>query len=366
MKKRLTTEGFIKKAKRIHGDKYDYSLVDYTTSNNKIKIICPTHGIFEQLANNHLSGCECIKCAYINNGIKSRNNKEYFIKKATEIHKNKYDYSLVNYITNKNEVNIICPIHGSFMQRPDLHLQGLECKKCTNRYIVNTEEFINRANKIHLNKYNYSLVNYIKHDTKVEIICEIHGIFKQSPKSHLKGHGCGKCKGVEKLNSETFIRKANIIHNKLYDYSYSNYINSHTKIKIICKIHGYFEQKPYKHLNGQGCPKCKLSKGIKNICNILEQNNISYKKEVSIDGCVSKNNIPLRFDLYLTKLDIYIEYDGEQHFKQVSSWGGTASFLKTLERDNIKNEFCKQHNINLYRISYKDNSEEILKDILNI
>ena len=164
------------------------------------------------------------------------------------------------------------------------------------------------------------------------------------------------------------IRISSIENSKLKSYlAFTEFLKDILKkVKIICSKHGLFEQVPKDHLKGSGCPKCKLSKGIKKICDILDLNNIKYEREVIIDGCKSKNNIHLRFDLYLSELNTYIEYDGEQHFRQVSNWGGTSSFLKNIERDNIKNEFCKLNNINLFRISYKEDVSERVNVILKL
>jgi len=119
------------------------------------------------------------------------------------------------------------------------------------------EEFIIKAIKIHGNKYDYSKVEYINLCTKITIICDSHGEFEQIPNNHLKG-GCKKCSFKLKTNTLiNFINQANKIHNYIYDYSLCNYINCNEKINILCKsCNIYFLQKPYKHLTGQGCPKC--------------------------------------------------------------------------------------------------------------
>ena len=128
-----------------------------------------------------------------------------------------------------------------------------------------TEQFIIDAKKIHNNKYDYSLVDYINNKSKVKIICPTHGEFEQIPYSHLRGSGCPKCKGDKQRilcqsNKEEFTNKADKIHSNKYDYSLVDYKNAHTKVKIICPIHGEFEQKPTHHLSGKGCPKCKGDK----------------------------------------------------------------------------------------------------------
>ena len=127
------------------------------------------------------------------------------------------------------------------------------------------QEFIDKSNKIHNNKYNYSYVEYINNHTKVKIECKEHGIFEQSPDKHLQKRACPICarkqQGLTRRDSkETFIQKAIAIHGSLYDYSLSNFKRYHDKIEIICTKHGSFYQKPIKHLGGQGCPTCAQNK----------------------------------------------------------------------------------------------------------
>ena len=127
------------------------------------------------------------------------------------------------------------------------------------------ETFIQDANKIHNHKYDYSKVDYVNTDTKVQIVCIEHGEFLQTPNEHLKGHGCPKCaKDKKRKTTEQFIQEASFIHKNKYDYSKVYYQNNCTKVCIICPIHGEFWQSPKKHLMGaQGCPRCNLYKGKK-------------------------------------------------------------------------------------------------------
>ncbi|HCL59491.1 MAG TPA: hypothetical protein DHW80_06875 [Acinetobacter sp.] len=119
-----------------------------------------------------------------------------------------------------------------------------------------TEEFIQKAIKVHGFKYDYSKVFYIKAKNNVEIICPEHGLFSQRADCHLIGRGCPKCSGNNKLKKEDFIKKAENIHGKRYDYSKSIYINNNTKLEIICLKHGSFYQRPCSHFNGSGCADC--------------------------------------------------------------------------------------------------------------
>lgn len=258
--KSMTQEEFISKAKEKHGDKYDYSKVEYKGSQEKVCIICPKHGEFWQIATEHLQGCGCPKCA----GVKKPSTQE-FIEKAKKIHGNKYDYSKVTYVNNRTKVCIICQIHGEFWQTPKNHLHGQGCNKCAIEYKGNkrkstTEEFIEKAKKIHGDKYDYSKVKYKNMTSKVTITCPVHGDFEQVAGYHLSGNGCPKCAGNEAYTTQEFIRRAKEIHGDKYDYSKTVYKNANTRVCIICPIHGEFWQIPRIHLHTNGCSKCGVAK----------------------------------------------------------------------------------------------------------
>ncbi|HAV6204968.1 TPA: hypothetical protein JI303_06520 [Acinetobacter baumannii] len=121
---------------------------------------------------------------------------------------------------------------------------------------IRIENFVKKAEKVHNFKYNYSVTKYKGYRVKVDISCPEHGIFQQRIDSHLRGQGCPECSGNRKHTKESFIMKANKIHNNKYDYSRAVYINNETKLEIICKTHGSFYQQPNSHFNGCGCPEC--------------------------------------------------------------------------------------------------------------
>lgn len=175
--RRLTNEEFVKKAKKVHGEQYDYSQAKYEHARKKITIICRYHGKFEQLSANHLLGQGCVKCSYISRSNKRRKSKEQFIGEAIKIHGGEYDYSQVVYKNSRTKVKIICSKHGGFFQVPYSHLKGHRCRKCHPSCMSNKIEFIKKAHKIHKNKYNYSEVIYRNSYKKVEIICRVHGFF---------------------------------------------------------------------------------------------------------------------------------------------------------------------------------------------
>ena len=137
--KKLTTEDFIEKAKEVHGNKYDYSKVNYKNISTKITIVCPIHGEFEQAPCKHLSGSGCPKCGIISRVSSSRSNTEDFIKKAKEVHGDWYDYDKVDYITATTKVIIRCPTHGEFEQKPSNHLQGQGCPICNRGFSTDSK-----------------------------------------------------------------------------------------------------------------------------------------------------------------------------------------------------------------------------------
>jgi hypothetical protein len=181
-----------------------------------------------------------------------------FIIHSKLIHGNKYDYSNSVYINTNTKLEIICPKHKSFFQRPNNHLNGNGCPSCCNNKKLSIVDFVSNSRRIHGDKYDYSKVNYINGHTNVIIICPQHGEFKQSFTSHIYNKsGCRQCAGNNIVSTTIkFIKKANIIHNNKYDYSNTNYIRNSNKVTIICKIHGNFEQIPSNHLKGKGCIKC--------------------------------------------------------------------------------------------------------------
>jgi hypothetical protein len=272
-----TTEQFIEDAKRVHGNKYDYSKVSYIRHDKDVIIICPTHGEFNQKPEYHLIKHGCNLCAIEINATKSRLTTDSFINKANEKHGDKYDYSKVEYTGWYNPVIIICNIHKEFSQVAGKHLTGSGCLKCginktkTQRKYLSkdTQYYINKFKEIHGDKYDYSLVNYTNLKTKITIICKEHGEFTQLPFCHLKGAGCPKCGIInshkkQKKTQEDFIKECKEKHNDLYDYSKVNYTTCKNDITIICKEHGEFIQNATCHLSGRGCKSCRNDNMSKN------------------------------------------------------------------------------------------------------
>lgn len=288
-KSSYNTEKFIKSAIEKHGNKYDYSKTHYIKSSQKVIIICSKHGVFTQIANNHLKGQGCSQCA--GNMLLT---KEKFIQNALSIHGNKYDYSKVEYVNNKSKIIIMCFKHGEFKQRPGDHInleQG--CPKCSGVGRT-TDDFIRDSSEIHDNKYSYLKTNFIKYNQKILITCPIHGDFEQKPFIHIQGAGCQKCsesKGERKI--ALFLKNNNIFFEK--QKVFNNCVNP----KTGCNLRFDFYLFDY------------------NIC-------IEYDGEYHYE--------PWR--LYFDKKN------------------ANKKFIEMQFRDKIKTEYCKNNKILLLRIPY--------------
>lgn len=328
------TKEFLAKAKAVHGDKYDYSKVNYVNATTKVTIICPTHGEFEQAPRAHLSGQGCPNCCG-----NRRYTTEDFIEKAKIKHRDKYDYSKVKYVNNTTKVTIICPSHGEFEQTPKIHLSGLGCPACSGGVKITTEEFVERARKVHGDKYDYSKVNYVNSSTKVIIICPIHGEFEQAPTNHLSGQGCPNCGGRKRLSTDDFIEKAKKVHGDKYDYSKVNYFNSETKVTIGCPIHGEFEQTPNAHLSGQGCPICNVGFTKSYKVSLLKTGDLLHMSPHQLIEVISSKNLPEEF-----KALIYTPEDSDKRSGRIKDLialyesGSTDEEIKRTLSQMVKEE----------------------------
>jgi Zn finger protein HypA/HybF involved in hydrogenase expression len=262
-----TKDDFIIKSIIEHGEKYDYSKVNYFTTKQKVEILCNEHGPFFQSPANHIKGQGCPECGRIARATSQRYSSKEFINSVQEIHKNKYDYSEVNYINSQTKVQIICHKHGPFYMKPNSHFNGQGCPKCgrisaRENIVLDYSIFLERAEKVHANRYEYVENTYKNYTTKMQMFCSEHGFFEQTPHSHISMKtGCPLCgklsagvsnqKGWEVV-SNMFIS----VHGDRYNYDSSSYLDVSHKMRIECSRHGWFEQKPYQHYFGHGCIKC--------------------------------------------------------------------------------------------------------------
>jgi len=198
--KPLTLDRFIERANKIHKGRYDYFRVEFKNVESKIEIICQDHGSFFLRLMSHLKGFGCNRCGRVETAKKLRHSCERFLEDAKKAHGDRYDYSQVEYINALSNVTIICPIHGTFSQKPANHIRDVGCPKCGDKSTADkrrrtTEDFIKESREVHGEKYDYSRVEYKSSHEKIEIVCEEHGSFWQSPVNHVRGNkaGCPGC-----------------------------------------------------------------------------------------------------------------------------------------------------------------------------
>lgn len=194
--------------------------------------------------------------------------QEEFIERSTTVHNGKYCYKDIVYTNRRTKILLNCPEHGEFYQRAGEHMVGRGCLKCgaqsrgDNTLQRSRDTFVERANKIHSNKYQYDMGTFKSMTDRMTISCPIHGKFSQLAYSHVEGKGCRLCANIEygkvqiaESRSQFYVR-ASEAHNNKYNYSKVVYITARDLVTIICPIHGDFDQEAHSHLSGRGCPNC--------------------------------------------------------------------------------------------------------------
>lgn len=372
----ISQEEFMQRARKAWGDKYDLSRAVYRSYRDKIIIGCPEHGFVEIGAGVFMHGYRgCPECGrqasylLLKNRVRTQGE---FLEKMRAVHGDKYDFSKSVYVKYNHKVEVICPKHGVFFATPSSLTQGSGCPQCAKELIskqkkYTRDRFVKLATEKHNGFYDYSLVEYKTHNDKVQIICPKHGPFWQVASRHLLGVGCKKCgrdKCADKtaMSQEEFIERATEIHGGKYDYSLVKYKNTRTRVTIVCPKHGPFKQTPFSHLQGQGCPDCRISFGEEAIGKYLEKRGVAFVREKKFKECAIKR--PLKFDFFLPEKNACIEYQGVQHYKPVKFFGGVKDFKARCERDQAKRDFCKKNNIRLLEIRYDENVEEKLNKLL--
>ena len=361
--KTLTNDQFLERAKAKHGDLYDYTLAFYIKHNVKVKILCKQCGnVFKQSPHAHMDGRGCATCCNKKRADAISNTTEYFVNKAKEVHGDRYDYSDVDYTRSFTPVTILCTIHGPFTQTPSVHLSGSGCRQCANDSIGlsnsdNNESYIAKAVKIYGDRFDYSKLDYKGTFDSITVICKEHNVtFTQLPNAHLNHIGCKECNSImftelRLSNTEEFIKKSKEAHGDKYDYGKTIYTHSKEEVEIYCNKHKkYFNQIPNAHLKGSGCQLCNNSRGEERVSLHLDKLSIEYTREYIIPN----SNTAYRYDFYLPKLNILIEYDGELHYSAVEFFGGVDALKKTQERDKRKDALAKLNNIPLIRIHYEE------------
>ena len=358
--RRLPQEEFIKRAKEKHGDKYDYSRVKFVNSNTKVEVVCPLHGSYFVRPSNHLyRGGECPYCKR-RDGNEKRVTRDNFIERATLIHGGRYDYSNVQFVNAQTRVDILCKRHGVFSQMPHTHLEGHGCPLCGfEAHTMTKDDFLLRARTTHGYKYEYDLDSFRGSRQKVRIICPKHGEFWQDANKHLSGYGCPKCK--DDRYKESFERNVKEVWQGKYDLSQVQYCGGKRKITVVCPDHGPFVIEAHSFCRGHGCPSCHQSHGENAIRAFLVKNNIEFEQEKTFAECRDKS--PLRFDFYIPSKRTAIEFQGEQHYKEDHFFDASVTFEDRVRHDNMKRTFCKENDIRLIEIKYDENIETALQSL---
>ena len=257
-----TRDKFIEMAIKAHGNKYDYSLVEYRGAKFKVAIQCPVHGIFHQIANQHVLGKGCKKCACEKHGKNCRITQDEFLSEARKRHGDRYDLSEVVYQGRTKKIKVICKEHGPFYpQAGNFGYLGSGCPECGRELNGSKRRrkeisYIAEGARVHKGRYSYGKVTRKNGVAMMWVICKVHGRYLQNAQDHLKGIGCMKC--ARPLRDQgTFMERAREVHGDKYDYSKVEYTKALNKVTIICPTHGEFEQTPSSHISAaQGCPMC--------------------------------------------------------------------------------------------------------------
>jgi len=372
---RKTKADFIKDAKEVHGEKYNYQKVKYKGNRVGIIIICPNknhgpknNGEFLQSPYNHLMGKGCKDCGIEKRAAtRLRNAAEKFFINAPKIHHDYYGYDKVIYQGKDVPIEIWCPVHGYFnTQSPNNHLKGSGCNPCGRKRIAefhtsSREVFVRKAKRIHGDIYNYNKVVYKRAIDDVIITCKVlghgekgNGDFLQTPASHLGGSGCHDCGGSKRLTKEEFIEKARLIHGDFYNYDKVVYVSNKKIVTIQCPTHKNFSQTPDAHLAGKGCNKCKnkhegkLAEFLNSICVVHREYKISNR----------------RYDFYLPEYNMLVERDGEQHYMETTFF--TTSLSEQHRIDKEKTSLAKTSGLKIARIPYWLDQSEVQLEMSNI
>lgn len=305
-----------------------------------------------------------------------------FLEKATSIHGDRYSYNEMEYKNSSTKIKLACHTHGFFWTTPTNHISRKSgCPACavaerSAKFSDSFDDFIKKLPAVNISLYTYEEDHYKGNGNKMKIYCRTHeAFFEQTPNNHLQGQHCPRC-GLEKraktrsLCLREYVARCNAVHNYVYDYSLVDSEKFHAvrKIDIICPGHGVFTQSKSDHLYSKsGCPVCNASKGERLIESFLIEHNIRYTKQKSFSDLWGKTKrAKLRYDFFIDELNLLIEYDGQQHFEDVSVFSEGLSAIQ--KRDNVKTQYARDNNINLLRIPYynRDKINEILSSAISV
>lgn len=267
MPRKITQEEFNSKMVENYGDTLDTSHFIYTRYNGRGVVTCPVHGEYEVSAQNLLKGFRCSKCYHVSQTGKYKDGIETFIRRAQEVHGDKYDYGRAVYRGAKRKLTIVCPEHGAFEQEAWSHLSGRGCALCGDARIgeltrLSHDEFVERAKSVHGDTYDLSLINYDGMGKKVKVVCKVHGTFSVRAGNFIyKKTGCSRCKNLKtsersRRSLQSYAEACSVKHGGRFTYVDLTYKNSAAYLTIVCHQHGEFQQLARDHLRGVGCVKC--------------------------------------------------------------------------------------------------------------
>lgn len=360
MSKKLTQEEFERKLKKVHNGEIE-CLEEYINSSAKILFKHTVCGhIWKAVPFSILKGHSCPKCA-INRRVRTQTKThEQFLKDLNRVHNGEIE-CLEEYKNNNTKIPFKHAVCGHIWEAvPSSILQGYGCPKCKIKKIIqkNTKDknyFLEQLQKI--NPTIIPLEEYKNNKTHIRCKCLICNYeWKVTPDKLLQGRGCPQCAGKKKLTNKEFLIRLAQVHNNEIE-CLEEYINIKTKLLFKHISCGHiWKTRPDDILRGKGCPKCASPKGEKSVEEILNKLNINLKTQYKIIKCKNINPLPFDFAIFdnNNNLVFLLEYDGQQHFKSISIWGGEKGFKEQKLRDQIKNDYCKDNNIPLERIAYND------------
>jgi hypothetical protein len=303
----MTTAEFIRRAKAVHGERFDYGAAAYRGFTAPLTLGCRLHGTFSTTPKSHLhskaGGCRpCIERALRPDTLQRQ--QDAFLRKARLVHGNRYEYGPGVSEDGRCWVTVVCAKHGPFLLRRAKHLRGHGCRQCSHARLSQERRL-----------------------SVWELIDRIAA-----------AQGLGR-----------------------YDYNLRGYVNLHSRLAVRCHKHGWFVQMASAHIKGHGCAKCCSSRGERRIRRVLRQLGHDFVEQARFPEC--RDRRPLPFDFYLPHIRTLIEYDGKQHYRKSELWGGHHQLERTQRHDAIRNQFATEHGYRLLRIPYWqfDQIEEILR-----
>lgn len=340
---------FKNKLARNHNlNNYDFTNTIYYNKRTPVTFRCKTHN---ELITSKPSSLFRLHRKYICTACSEQELLSKWLIEAKTIHGDKYGYEKVTKVNCLTPVIIHCNTHGDFLQNPTDHVnKKYGCRQCVvDEGRLDTNDFIQRARKMHGYKYDYTKSNYTKWNESIVITCPSHGDWETRAGAHLTGSGCLTCVShASRKDKDSFIKEAREIHGRAYNYENVIYINNKTPVDVDCKRHGIFSIPPNRHLSQKtGCPRCRESLGERRVVAFLERHGIHFIKEYLLA------DTKYRMDFFLPDFNIFIEFHGIQHYEPVERFGGMDGFLQGRQRDIEKLKVVRSLDIPLIVLSYK-------------